>query len=120
MVEVTKDGDLVTFRVKGLHKLWAFKSQLQIPARHIRGVRQDPQILKGWWKGIRAPGTHIPGLLAAGTFYQDNKRIFWDVHRAENALIIELEHDEYQELIIEVVDPAAVMQLLSSSERFSD
>ncbi|RSK48362.1 hypothetical protein [Hymenobacter rigui] len=117
MVEVIKEGDIVTFNVKGLHKLWAFKSQLQIPASHIRSVRQDPQILKGWWKGIRAPGTHVPGLLAAGTFYQDEKRVFWDVHNAENALIIGLEHDEFDELIVEVEDPAAVMQLLSSANQ---
>ncbi|GGG58743.1 hypothetical protein [Hymenobacter glacieicola] len=115
MVEVTKEGDTVVFNVKGLHKLWAFKSQLQIPLSHIKSIRQDPEILKGWWKGFRAPGTHVPGLIAAGTFLQDGKRIFWDVHRAENALIIELEHDEYNELIIEVKNPAAVLELLGSA-----
>ncbi|UOQ76208.1 hypothetical protein MUN84_16675 [Hymenobacter sp. 5516J-16] len=113
MVEVTKEGNTVLFNVKGLHKLWAFKSQLQIPLSHIKNIRQDPEILKGWWKGFRMPGTHVPGLIAAGTFLQDGKRIFWDVHHAENALIIELEHDEYNELIIEVENPAAVMELLS-------
>jgi hypothetical protein len=59
------------------------------------------------------PGTHVPGIIAAGTFLQQDKRIFWDVRHAENALIIELEHDEYDQLIIEVEDPAAVIELLS-------
>lgn len=115
MVEVTREGDTFLFQVKGLHKLWAFKSQLQIPASHIKSVRQDPAVLNGWWKGLRTPGTHIPGLIAAGTFLQDEKRIFWDVRHAENALIIALEHDEYDELIIEVEDPVAVTRLLTSA-----
>ena len=116
MVEVTKDGNNVLFQVKGLHKLWAFKNQLQIPLGHIKSIRQDPEILKGWWKGFRAPGTHIPGIIAAGTFLQQDKRIFWDVHHAENALIIELEHDEYDELIIEVEKPVSVIELLSPAK----
>lgn len=113
MVDVILQGPDVLFSVKGLHKLWALKSQLLIPHSHIRGVRQDAEALKGWWKGWRAPGTHIPGLLTAGTFYLDDKRIFWDVHNTENALIIDLEHDEYNQLIIEVDDPAAVLALLA-------
>lgn len=112
MVEVTTDGDNAVFEVKGLHKLWAFKSQIRIPLDHIRGARQDAEALKGWWKGFRAPGTHVPGLLTAGTFYQDDKRIFWDVHDTEKAVIIDVVHDEYNQLIVEVEDPAAVITLL--------
>ena len=114
MVEVSRDGDCAVFNVKGLHKLWAFKSQIQVPLAHIRGARQDAEALKGWWKGFRAPGTHVPGLLTAGTFYQDDKRIFWDVHNFENAVIIDLVHDEYNQLIVEVEDPTAVIALLGS------
>ncbi|RSK36084.1 hypothetical protein [Hymenobacter metallilatus] len=113
MVDVSIQGDDVHFQVKGLHKLWAFKSQLQIPRNHITGARQDPEVLKGWWKGWRMPGTHIPGLLAAGTFLHEDKRIFWDVHCAERAVIIDLQHDEYDQLIIEVEDAAAVVVLLN-------
>lgn len=113
MVDVSLQDSNVLFEVKGLHKLLAFKSQLQIPRVYIRGVRQDPDVLRGWWKGWRMPGTHVPGLLAAGTFFYEDKRIFWDVHNAENALIIDLEHDDYDQLIIEVENPAAVMQLLA-------
>jgi hypothetical protein len=114
MVEVSRAGDDIVFQVKGLHKLWAFKSQLRIPRAHIRRVRQDADVLKGWWKGLRLPGTHIPGLFAAGTFYQDSRRIFWDVYRPENALLIDLTHDDYDQLIIEVDNPAAVLALLQA------
>ncbi|ALD20515.1 hypothetical protein [Hymenobacter sp. DG25A] len=116
MVEVTKEGSNILFNVKGLHKLWAFKSQLQIPAAHIRSARQDAEAVKGWWKGWRMPGTSIPGLFNAGTFFKDDRRIFWDVYHQKKAVIIELEHEEYDQLIIEVENPEAVIALLSSPQ----
>lgn len=116
MVTVTQKTDTLVFDVQGLHKLWALKSQLRIPAAHVRGARSAaPGELSGWWKGWRMPGTHIPGLLTAGTFYQDDKRIFWDVHDADRAVVIDLVHDDYDQLIIEVADPAAVVQLLTAT-----
>lgn len=116
MVEVTREGSNILFNVKGLHKLWAFKSQLQIPADHIRSARQDTATVKGWWKGLRMPGTSIPGLFNAGTFLKDGRRIFWDVYHEDQAVVIELEHEEYDQLVIEVEDPAAVIALLSTPQ----
>lgn len=112
MVDLSvSDGNLV-LHVRGADKLWAFKSSLEIPLMHIVAVRADPTIAHGWYHGIRMPGTHIPNVLTAGTFYQDGKRIFWDVHNPENTIVIELRDERYNELIIEVADPAtAVMQV---------
>lgn len=114
MVEVKPEDDTVVFNVQGLHKLWALKSQLIIPRAHILGVRQDPEAVSRWWKGWRV-GTHVPGLLTAGTFFFGNQRIFWDVHRADHAVVIDLRDETYNQLIIEVKDPAAVLALLATS-----
>ena len=112
MVEVRPEGDTVVFNVQGLHKLWALKSQLTIPRAHILGARQDAAVVDRWWKGWRV-GTHVPGLLTAGTFFFADQRIFWDVHRETHAVVVELQNEEYQQLIIEVTDPAAVVALLA-------
>jgi hypothetical protein len=111
MVEVSLEGDMVVFNVKGLHKLWALKSRLEIPREHIRSVRHDPSVVHGW-KGWKAPGTYVPGLIVAGTFYLDGQTIFWDVSHAERAVVIELEDEDYKRLIVEVEDPEAVVQML--------
>jgi len=29
----------------------------------------------------------VPGVITAGTFYQDGKRVFWDVHHPEKAIV---------------------------------
>ncbi len=46
------------------------------------------------------PGTSIPGVLTAGTFYHDSKRVFWDVHNPENTVVIELKDERSLEKIL--------------------
>jgi hypothetical protein len=68
------EGKLL-LHVRGADKLWAFKSSLEIPLVHIAGVRADPETARGWYHGIRMPGTNVPGVITAGTFYQEGKRV---------------------------------------------
>lgn len=112
MVDLAVDGGNLVLNVRGLDKLWSFKSRLSIPIQHVRGARFDPGVAHGWWKGLRAPGTYIPGVIAAGTFYREEKRIFWDVHDPERTIVIELEDERYDELIVEVKDPEAAVHLI--------
>lgn len=115
MVNVVIHGDRVQFEVEGWDQLWALKSQLEIPLAHIRGVRADPEPARGWWHGVRLPGTQIPGLLTAGSFYQSGGFVFYDVHDPERTVVIELDHEHYQRLVIEVANPADVVTTLRSA-----
>jgi hypothetical protein len=115
MVNVVVQGDRVRFEVEGWDKLWALKSQLEIPLAHIRAVRADPEPARGWWHGLRLPGTQIPGLLTAGSFYQSDGFVFYDVHDPERTIVLELDHEHYQRLVIEVASPADVVETLRSA-----
>jgi hypothetical protein len=53
-------------------------------------------------------------VITAGTFYQHGKRIFWDIHHPEKAIIIELHDDRYDELIVEVGDPLFAVEQIRS------
>src|SRR5262249_21315144 len=96
-------------------QLWALKSSLEIPLQRIIGIRADPNIARGWWHGIRMPGSNIPGVLTAGTFYQNGKRVFWDVHDPANTVVIELADERYDELIVEVADPEAAVKQVKAA-----
>ena len=111
MVDLSISGGNLELHVLGIDKLWALKSCLEIPLHHVAGIRADPEAARGWWHGIHMPGTDIPGVLTAGTFYQHGKRVFWDVHNPESTVVIELRDERYDELIVEVADP------LSAAER---
>jgi hypothetical protein len=115
MVDVSISGGNLVLHVRGADKLWAFKSSLEIPLAHIREIRADSEIAHGRWHGIRMPGTNVPGVLTAGTFYQDGKRVFWDVHNPDNTVVIELKDERYNELVVEVADQKATVELVKSA-----
>lgn len=112
MVDISVENGRVHFEVKGWDKLWALHSHLEIPVEHVHGVRADPEPAKGWWHGLRLPGTQIPGLLTAGTFYQDGEWVFYDVHNPDNTIVLDLDHEHYKRLVIEVASPSAAVALL--------
>jgi hypothetical protein len=104
----TSDGKLIV-DVQGWDKLWSLQSRLEIPLDHIRGVRTAAEERV---RGIRLPGTYIPGVITAGTFLQEGSWVFWDVHDPEKAIAIDLQDERFSALIIEVVDPAASIRAI--------
>ena len=98
------NGDL-EITIEGFDKIWALKSHLTVPLEHILSVTYDPEIARGWSHGLRLPGTNIPGVLTAGSYYQHKEWAFWDVHDPEKTIVITLKDERYQKLVVEVADP---------------
>src|SRR5258706_10991596 len=114
MVDITIQEDRAVFNVEGMHKLWSFRSRIDIPLTHITGVDADPDQVGVWWHGFKLIGTDVPGMFAAGTFYYHGELVFWDVHDPARTVIVSLEHERHKKLIIEVENPEEVSALLSS------
>lgn len=110
MVDLTVADGKLHLHVKGMDELWALKSTLEIPLTHVAGVHADPEIARGWYHGVRMPGTNVPGVITAGTFYQHGNRVFWDVHHPEKTIVIDLRDERYQQLIVEVDDPSEAVE----------
>ncbi|MFD9721617.1 hypothetical protein [Streptomyces sp. NPDC059076] len=108
-----EDGRLIV-EMEGLGKLWALKSRLVIPLAHVRGATADPGIVKEP-KGLRAPGTHFPGVITSGTFHGPDGRVFWDVRDAAKAVVIELVDERYARLVVEVADPRSTVALVEQA-----
>ena len=117
MVNITIEGDRAVFTVEGLHKLWSFRSRLEIPTAHILDVQADPEQVGRWWHGVKILGTDVPGLFAMGTFYYHGELVFWDVTDPNRTIIVSLDHERYRKLIVEVVDPAASVAMLKAAAR---
>ncbi len=111
-IEIAPDSLIV--HVEGADKLWALKSRLEVPLAHVVSVEPADEKTKAW-QGFRLPATHIPGVMAAGTFRKDGETVFWDVHHPDRAVEIGLRDDRYSRLVIEVEDPAAAMASIQSA-----
>ena len=113
MVEIRVEGDRAVFEVQGWDQLWSLRSRLQIPLAHISGARWDAQPAMGWFQGLKLAGTDVPNLFRAGTFYQDGGLVFWDVLHPERTIAVDLAHERYHRLVVEVADPGAAVALLT-------
>ena len=113
MITISKNDHHFIFKVNGIHKLWAFKSELIIPLENIINAHQNMDSIKSW-KGWRSPGTSIPSIITAGTFYKEGYKIFWDVVNIENCIIVDLKDEEYKQLVIEVENPSEALMILNN------
>ncbi|MEH2066697.1 MAG: hypothetical protein V7K47_00600 [Nostoc sp.] len=88
-----------------LNKLW------QIPLAHIKQVTiAEPQ---SNWRELRAPGSFIPKVVKAGTYYTNRGREFWYVNRETNYLNIELLDESYKRIILTVDNNESWQQRLA-------
>ena len=117
MVNISIEGDRIHLDVEGIDQLWARRSHLEFPLSHIRSVRVDPAAARGWWHGLKLFGSNIPGVLAAGTFYQDGGMVFYDVHDPESTIVLDLDHEPYSRLIVEVDDPERARAMIEKNIR---
>lgn len=113
MVKIEKQGENFIFEVKGLHKLWALKSQITIPKDNVINAYPNEENLN-WIEGLRMPGTHIPGLITSGTYILKDGTIFCDVSDHQKSIVIELKDEYYKKLIIEVENVETAINTLTS------
>lgn len=93
----------------GLDRLWALKGPIRVPWRHVTGIFRDQGAFKEH-KGLRLPGTAIPGLYYAGSFFCDGQRRFYNVRRNTPIVVITLINEGYDRLILSVENPTTVIE----------
>ena len=115
MVKVSATENEFVFDILGIHKFWAFKNKIIVKKENvIKAIQSNEEFTfpLGW----RMPGTHLPWVITAGTYYiKYRQRNFWDVCNRKNAIIIELKDSNYSKLIIEVENPMETMNLLNNT-----
>ena len=109
MTKVSTSGDKLIVEMLGWDKLWSLKSRLEVPLAHVGGVRKAAGERV---RGLRMPGTYIPGLIIAGTFEHGGQREFWAVHNAQQAVAIVLHNEFFSKLVVQVPDPAATVEAI--------
>ncbi len=115
MARVTIEGGELRVELDGMHKVWALKNSISVPLTHVRGATMASPDTAARPKGVRARGTHIPGVFAGGTWHTDGEKVFWDVRDASKAVVIELLDESYARLILDVDDPMGTVDLIDGS-----
>lgn len=79
--------------------MWSLCRSFCVPLAHVRGATEDNGY-GGRALGLRIPGTHVPGLIAAGTFIKDGDKQFVYTMRKLPTIVIELAGNDWARLVI--------------------
>ncbi|MBC7825719.1 MAG: hypothetical protein H7126_18010 [Candidatus Parcubacteria bacterium] len=77
-----------------------FNQTLEIPLNHIHQATVEKPETD--WKEVRLPGTFLPGVIKAGTYYTSRGREFWVVNRDGDCLTLELENEFYKKIVLTI------------------
>jgi len=99
MARLRIEGEELVLDLSGLEKLEGFHGNIHVPVASVREVRftNDP------WselRGIRAPGTGVPGVIAVGTRRGSGIKDFAAIHGHGPAVVVELERADYGRLVV--------------------
>jgi len=109
-VELTADMLVVT--PVGITKIAALKEAVRVPKAHVVGASIDAGILKEK-KGLRMPGTAIPGYWA-GTFRKTGEETFFNIKQTSEPVVIQLKDERYTRLVIGVAQPRELVNQINN------
>lgn len=118
MTEVEITENALHVEVIGFDKILALRGHLEVPLTHVLGAAPlDAQTRADLLSSVRLPGTYVPGMITAGSYYEWGKHewMFWDVAHPEKAIVVMLDHEKFTRLVIEVADPEATIAAIESA-----
>lgn len=86
-------------------RILSVHGSMKIPVSHISSVHTS--LPQPTWKEIRCPGTFLPGVIKAGTYYTKRGKEFWCVVRGKDALRIEMSNEGFSRLVLGITDGAS-------------
>ena len=104
MAQIRFEGGALVIVLGGLARVVAVRRELRFPLAHVTDAYAAPQQSSGWLHELRQmhnSGTHIPGVVKAGTFITADGPIFFAMHDMRRAVAIELEGERFRRLVIE-------------------
>jgi hypothetical protein len=99
-MNLSVSNHMLQIEMEWYEQLWAFQFQrtLEIPLSHIERVTTEEPLSN--WAELRAPGTFLPGVIKAGTYYTSRGKEFWYVTRSKDYLTLDLRDEPYRRIIL--------------------
>lgn len=99
-MNLTLENSTIKIQLEPVERLWAFhlSSQIEISLASVQSVQIERP--KTTWKELRSPGTYMPGLIKAGTYYTERGREFWYVQGNQDCLCLDIAEGYYKRIVL--------------------
>ena len=116
MSRVKIENDQLIITMQGARKLFSLKSEVAIHLDNVTSVKRGLEWseLPSFFDSFRV-GSHVPGFYFGGTFYQKDGKVFYDVKKKENAVVISIKDEDFDTLVIGVDDCAETVALIEEA-----
>lgn len=113
MVTLLLDSTRLEVVLSGAERALAFrKGNVIVEREHITKVQLTDDAWT-WLRGIRSPGTHVPRVLALGTWRSAGGKDFALIRRNRPGVVIDLDgSDEFERIILTTRHGLALVQAL--------
>lgn len=126
MARIVIRGDRMAIKLSRWERWLAFHGDLHVPLERVRDVIAPATVHGKYvaldWRLLRMPGTAIPGVIQAGSYYRiGDGWEFYAVRRPSKSIVIELTGGRYKRLIIQVdgeTPESAARRILAAREPF--
>jgi hypothetical protein len=109
----TDGGDLV-LALSRRERIGALHGDVRVPLSCVEDVAVTPHPF-GELRGIRAPGTGMPGVIALGTWRGRGEKGFAAVYRQRPGVVVRLRDSEFAWLCVSAGDPQAVAERIRAA-----
>ncbi len=106
-------GDDLVLRLTTAEHIEGFHRDIVVPMSSVASV----WVSEDMWsdlRGLRAPGTGLPGIVAVGTRRGSFGKDFTVIHGKGRGVIVDLEDQEFSRLMVTVAQPEEVLAQLTS------
>ena len=121
MARVRIENDQLVISMKGMRKFFAMKSEVSVPLASVESVTTGLD-----WKDLpnvldKVMGTNSNLLYYGGTFREggfwnsDGDKVFFDLRRKEEAIVITLKDEEFNRLIIGCETPEETVEIIKQA-----
>jgi hypothetical protein len=114
MAELRVEGTDLVLHMGALEKAEGFHGDIRVSLRAVTSVRA---VDDAWpeLRGLRAPGTGLPHVIAVGTRRGGFGKDFAAVHGTGPAVVVELEQCEFDRLVVTSDDAARTAEAIRSA-----
>lgn len=107
-MKITTKADSLVILLEGMERVWAFKACICLKVQDVTDIVWNPERPESKFAGFKVPGTGIPSLFHAGSFWRQSG---WDFRylkaREPGELIIKTQLHKYRSIHLTTTEATA-------------